>query len=110
MTHKLVKRVAADIESYFERMGVEMGFNIMFSNEMQMKMQLLYFLNEEGIEHNYCLLTEYRVPTDRLKGDYPWHNRYGTPQDMYVDLVAYDDENKYVPIETPSWFYGSASS
>ncbi len=99
MTQKLVKRVAADIESYFERMGVELGFNIMFSNEMQMKMQLLHFLKKEGMEHNYCLLPEYRVPTDRLKGNYPWHNRYGVPQDMYIDLVAYDDENEYVPIE-----------
>lgn len=85
------KKLVADIERYFTGLGTN---PIVFSNELHLQMHLAQFLEREG----YSLFYEYPVPADRLKGIYPWLDRYGKPQELYIDLVVYN-KDKFVPVE-----------
>ena len=84
--------VSADIKRYFEGLGDN---NVIFTNELHLQMHLSQFLKEEG----YGLLYEYHVPSDQLKGDYPWLKPNSIKRsEMYLDIVVYDGK-EYLPIE-----------
>lgn len=91
---KFAKKVEDDIGCYFQEIGKS---SVIFSNELHLQMHLAQYLQcEKGHRLHY----EYRVPSKCIKDkkSYPWLNRYGNPQEMYFDLVVYD-ENEFVPIE-----------
>lgn len=83
---KFAKQVANDIENYFAALGLQ---PVLFSNELHLQMHLTHHLMQQC---GHCLLFEYRVPTERLNGSYPWQNKEGNPQTMYVDLVVYNEK------------------
>ena len=89
---KFAKQVANEIKNYFAALSEQ---PVLFSNELHLQMHLSSYLMQQC---GHSLLFEYRVPTDRLKGSYPWRNKEGNPQMMYVDLVVYN-EKEYIPIE-----------
>jgi len=88
---QLTNQLMADVNRYFQELGSNA---VILSNELHLQMHLAQFLVREG----YHLYYEYHVPTDRLKGNYPWLTRDGKPQEMYLDLVVYD-KDEFVPIE-----------
>lgn len=85
------RKVAVAIQDYFTQLGAN---PVIFSNELHLKMHLAHFLEDRG----YNMFYEYYVPAASLHGNYPWHNRYGNPQELYLDLVVYDSD-EFVPIE-----------
>lgn len=86
-----VKKVTTDIELYLKSLG---NSSTTINNELHLQMLLAKYLESKG----YKLLYEYHVPTGLLNGYYPWRNRFGNSQEMYIDIVVYD-EHEFVPIE-----------
>lgn len=89
---KFTQQVANEIKNYFAALSEK---PVLFSNELHLQMHLSNYLMQQC---GHSLLFEYRVPTERLKGSYPWRNKEGKSQMMYVDLVVYN-EKEYIPIE-----------
>lgn len=89
----LTKKVKLDIEDFFKNIGAS---PILLNNELHLQMLLAQYLQNKG----YKIFYEYFVPTDSLNGKYPWKNKNGNLQEMYIDLVVSDNNQKeYVPIE-----------
>ena len=89
----LTKKVKSDIENFLKNSG---ALSTPLNNELHLQMELALYLLSKG----YKLFYEYFVPTGSLNGINLWNNKYSNPQEMYIDLVVSDNNQKeYVPIE-----------
>ena len=89
----LTKKVKLDIEDFFKNIGAS---QILLNNELHLQMLLAQHLQNKG----YRIFYEYLVPASSLNGIYLRKNKNGNLQEMYIDLVVSDNNQKeYVPIE-----------
>lgn len=84
--------IKKDIQQYFDVLNTN---PVIFSNELHLQMHLARYLENAG----YTVLYEYNIPNDKFtQQEYPWQDKNGNPQKMYLDLVVKNDD-EFVPIE-----------